>query len=206
MSLAYWNTAKALFWIIVRQQPADLLLDEDHELALAVVLLSCHQFSRSNVLELTRLPLHLDLVRTPSVQAITTALDELSAALRATHLFCPDADEITEVHSSIEGFYIESNLGKKFRVTFPAGMVQRQWPPERQNGEKRESKPRYDADGFFAEAVWLLKRKKGIRPGFSEATFKECMLDWIVEQSGFEPSSKWVREHLALARQAYEKV
>jgi hypothetical protein len=208
MSLAYWNTAKALFWIIVRRLPTDPLLDKDDELALAAVLLTCNQFSaRANVVELTQGPLSFDLVKTPSAQAINAAIDELSAALRATHIFCHDTGRVTAVRSSLEGFYIEGDVGRKFYASFPRGMVQRQWPASKHGGdERRKRRTGYDADAFFAEAVSLLKRKKGIRPGFSEASFKASMLDWIVDQWGLEPNSDWVRKHLALAHEAYVKM
>jgi hypothetical protein len=45
MPLTCWNTAKALFWIILRQSPTDRLLDQDDELALATVLLSAQPFA-----------------------------------------------------------------------------------------------------------------------------------------------------------------
>jgi hypothetical protein len=92
MPLAYWNAARTLFWIIIRQRPTDLLLDKDNELALAAALLSSKaaaQFSpRSNVLELIKIPLNFDLVKTPSAQAIADATDHLSAALRTSDVIC----------------------------------------------------------------------------------------------------------------------
>jgi hypothetical protein len=208
MPLAYWNTAKALFWIIIRQLPTDPLLHKDDELALAAVLLSCNQFSpRANVVELTQGPLNFDLVKTPSAQAINAAIDELSGALRATHIFCHDTGRITTVRSSLEGFYIEGDVVRKFHAAFPRGMVQRHWPANRHGGgESRKRRTGYDADAFFAEAVALLRRKKGIRPGFSEASFKASMLDWTMDQRGLEPNSHWVRKHLALAHEAYEQI
>jgi hypothetical protein len=208
MPLAYWNTAKALFWIIIRRLPVDPLLDKDNELALAAVLLSCNQFLvRTNVVELTQGPLNFDLVRMPSAQAIDAARDELSAALQATHIFCHTTGKVTAVGSSLEGFYIEGDIGRKFHASFPRGMVQRQWPASRHGGEeRRKRRTGYDADVFFAEAVSLLKRKKGLRPGFSRASFNAAMLDWTVDQWGLEPSSDWVRKHLALAQEAYEKI
>ena len=50
----------------------------------------------------------------------------------------------------------------------------------------------------------LLKRKRGIRSGFSDSTFKARMLDWSVDTWGIESSAAWVRQHLALAREAFE--
>jgi hypothetical protein len=38
MSIAYWNTAQTLFWIITRQWPANALLDDDSISALQLAL------------------------------------------------------------------------------------------------------------------------------------------------------------------------
>ena len=52
----------------------------------------------------------------------------------------------------------------------------------------------------------LLKRKRDLRPGFSQASFKASMLDWTMDRWGLEPNSDWVRKHLTVAHEAYEKM
>ena len=181
MPIAYWNTAQTLFWIIVREWPTDTLLDRDDELALAASLLASGKMTtaqflpRSEIFGLTEIPLSFDAVKTPSARAIADATCELSAALRTKDVICSDAHNISDVHSSIDGFFIKVPGGKKFRLSFPVGMVQKKWPPNKLSGEKRGRKPRYDADGFFAEAMALLKKKRGISSRFPEATFKAQM-------------------------------
>jgi hypothetical protein len=200
MPLTCWNTAKTLFWIIQRQSPTDRLLDQDDELALATVLLSAQPSRQPSVL-VTKSRFDFEAVKAPLVQPIAQAADELSAALRATQIVCLNAQG-TELTSSVEGFYIKGPTGNTFRLKFPFGMVKRQWPSA--NGARRCFMNGYDADEFFAEAMALLKRKRGIRSGFSESTFKARMLDWSVDTWGIEPNAAWVRQHLALAREAFE--
>jgi hypothetical protein len=199
MPLTCWNTAKTLFWIILRQSPTDRLLDQDDELALATVLLSAQPSHQPSLL-VTKSRFDFEAVKAPLVQPIAQAVDELSAALRAIQIVCLNAQG-TEVNSSVEGFYIKGLTGKTFKLKFPFGMVKRQWPSA--NGARRCFMNRYDADEFFAEAMALLKRKRGIRSGFSESTFKAHMLDWSVDTWGIEPNAAWVRQHLALAREAF---
>jgi hypothetical protein len=83
--LTCWNTAKTLFWIILRQSPTDRLLDQDDELALATVLLSAQPSRQPSVL-VTKSRFDFEAVKAPLVQPIAQAVDEHSAALRATQI------------------------------------------------------------------------------------------------------------------------
>jgi hypothetical protein len=43
MPLAYWNTAKTVFWIVIRGWSADRLLEKDDELAPALLASRSHR-------------------------------------------------------------------------------------------------------------------------------------------------------------------
>jgi hypothetical protein len=163
MSIAYWNTAQTLFWIITRQWPADALLDDDSISGLQLAL----------------------PISEEAAKQISDATDDLRVAMRSGDRICDSIHhQAVELRSGTGGatswgYYAKAKGSPPIsHLLFVVDTVQKRWPAAKSAGAKRGRKEQYSAADFISKAVSILKKHRGIGPRLSQERFKAIMQEW----------------------------